>query len=75
MQFLQAKNGNNKLGVYSNLPYAIDGIEIEEDGILMRLVSYYGNSIYVRYRDIKELKKEFNVVNAIGEIEKYKEYG
>lgn len=74
MQFLQAKNINNKLGTRNNLPYAIDNIIIEENDILLDLTSYAGNRIYVRYKSIEELKREFNIVDAIGDIEEYKEY-
>lgn len=75
MQFLQAKNGNNKLDIRDNLPYAIDNIIIEEDGILLDLTSYVGNRVYVRYKNIEELKKEFDVIDSIGEIKgEYKEY-
>ncbi len=74
MQFLQAKNGNNKLNTRDNLPYAIDNIIIEEDDILLDLTSYVGNRIYVRYKNIEELKREFDIVDAIGDIEEYKEY-
>ena len=76
MQFLQAKSGDNKLGIHNNLPYAIDNIIIEEGGdILLYLTNYVGNRIYVRYKSIEELKKEFNVIDSIGEIKgEYKEY-
>jgi len=75
MQFLQAKNINNKLGTHNNLPYAIDNIIIEEEGdILLYLTSYGGNRVYVRYKSIEDLKEEFDVVDAIGDIEEYKEY-
>ena len=56
MQFLQAKNGDNKLGIRNNLPYAIDNIIIEKDDILLYLTSYGGNRVYVRYKSIEELK-------------------
>lgn len=75
MQFLQAKNINNKLGIRNNLPYAIDNIIIEEgDDILLDLTNYVGNRIYVRYKSIEELKEEFDVVDSIGEIKEYKEF-
>ena len=74
MQFLQAKSEKNKLGVRDNLPYAIDNIIIEEDDILLDLTSYVGNRIYVRYKSVEELKREFDIVDAIGDIEEYKEY-
>jgi hypothetical protein len=75
MQFLQAKNINNKLGTRNNLPYAIDNIIIEEDDILLDLTSYVGNRVYVRYKNIEELKKEFDVIDSIEEIKgEYKEY-
>ena len=66
MQFLQAKNGDNKLDTRNNLPYAIDNIIIEEDDILLSLTSYAGNRIYVRYESIEDLKREFDVIDAIG---------
>ena len=56
MQFLQAKSGDNKLGIRNNLPYAIDNIIIEENDILLDLTSYVGNRVYVRYKSIEELK-------------------
>lgn len=75
MQFLQAKSGDNKLNVRNNLPYAIDNIIIEEGGdILLYLTNYVGNRIYVRYKSIDKLKEEFDIVDAIGDIEEYKEY-
>lgn len=74
MQFLQAKSRDNKLGICSNLPYAIDNIIIEEDDILLDLTSYASNHIYVRYKSIEELKKEFDVIDSIGEIREYKEF-
>lgn len=75
MQFLQAKSGDNKLGIRNNLPYAIDNIIIEEDDILLDLTNYVGNRIYVRYESIEDLKEEFNVIDSIGEIKReYKEY-
>lgn len=74
MQFLQAKNGNNKLDTRNNLPYAIDNIIIEEDDILLYLTSYGGNRIYVRYKSVEELKKEFDVIDSIGEMKEYKQY-
>lgn len=74
MQFLQAKSGDNKLNTRDNLPYAIDNIIIEKDDILLDLTSYTGNRIYVRYESIEELKREFNIVDVIGDIEEYKEY-
>lgn len=75
MQFLQAKSGDNKLDTRNNLPYAIDNIIIEEDDILLDLTNYVGNRIYVRYKSIEELKKEFDVIDSIGEIKgEYKEY-
>ena len=75
MQFLQAKSGDNKLGIRNNLPYAIDNIIIEEGGdILLYLTNYVGNRIYVRYKSIEELKEEFDVIDAIGEMKEYKEY-
>ena len=74
MQFLQAKSGDNKLGIRNNLPYAIDNIIIEEDDILLYLTSYAGNRIYVRYESIDKLKEEFDIVDAIGDIEEYKKY-
>lgn len=74
MQFLQAKSGDNKLDTRNNLPYAIDNIIIEKDDILLDLTSYAGNRIYVRYKSVEELKREFNIVDAIGDIEEYKEY-
>lgn len=74
MQFLQAKSGNNKLHAYDNLPYAIDNIFIQEDSILINLIDYAGIRLDVRYKDITELKKEFNIINSIREIRKYKEY-
>ena len=74
MQFLQAKSKNNKLYVYNNLPYAIESIKIEETGILINLVNYEDTRIYVRYKSIEELKKEFDVIDSIGEIREYKEF-
>lgn len=74
MQFLQAKSGDNKLDTRNNLPYAIDNIIIEKDDILLDLTSYAGNRIYVRYKGIEELKKEFDIIDSIGEIKEYKEY-
>lgn len=75
MQFLQAKNRDNKLNTRNNLPYAIDNIIIEKEGdILLYLTSYGGNRVYVRYKSIEELKKEFDVIDAIGEMKEYKEY-
>lgn len=75
MQFLQAKNINNKLGTRNNLPYAIDNIIIEEGGdILLDLTNYVGNRIYVRYESIEDLKREFDVIDSIGEMKEYKEY-
>lgn len=75
MQFLQAKSGDNKLGIRNNLPYAIDNIIIEEGGdILLDLTNYVGNRIYVRYESIEDLKREFDVIDSIGEIKEYKEY-
>lgn len=74
MQFLQAKSGDNKLGIRSNLPYAIDNIIIEENDILLNLTSYASNRIYVRYKSIEDLKKEFDVIDSIGEIREYKEF-
>lgn len=76
MQFLQAKSGDNKLGIRNNLPYAIDNIIIEKEGdILLYLTSYGGNRVYVRYKSVEELKKEFDVIDSIGEIKgEYKEY-
>ena len=74
MQFLQAKSGDNKLDTRNNLPYAIDNIIIEKDDILLDLTSYAGNCIYVRYESIDKLKEEFDIVDAIGDIEEYKEY-
>ena len=76
MQFLQAKSGDNKLGIRNNLPYAIDNIIIEKGGdILLYLTSYGGNRVYVRYKSIEELKKEFDVIDSIEEIKgEYKEY-
>lgn len=74
MQFLQAKSGDNKLNTRNNLPYAIDNIIIEEDDILLDLTNYVGNRIYVRYESIEELKKEFDVIDSIGEMKEYKEY-
>ena len=75
MQFLQAKSERNKLGIRNNLPYAIESIKIEENGILINLSNYVGNRIYVRYRSIEDLKKEFNVIDSIGEIKgEYKEF-
>lgn len=75
MQFLQAKSGNNKLGIHNNLPYAIDNIIIEEDDILLDLTDYVGNRIYVRYESIEDLKEEFDIIDSIGEIKgEYKEY-
>lgn len=74
MQFLQAKSGDNKLNTRNNLPYAIDNIIIEKDDILLYLTSYVGNRIYVRYKSIDKLKEEFDIIDAIGDIEEYKEY-
>ena len=74
MQFLQAKSENNKLNTCDNLPYAIDNIIIEEDDILLDLTSYVGNRVYVRYESIEELKKEFDVIDSIGEMKEYKQY-
>ena len=74
MQFLQAKNGDNKLGIRNNLPYAIDNIIIEEDDILLDLTSYVGNRIYVRYESIEDLKEEFDIIDSIGEMKEYEEY-
>jgi len=74
MQFLQAKSINNKLNTRDNLPYAIDNIIIEENDILLYLTSYVGNRIYVRYESIEDLKKEFDVIDSIGEMKEYKEY-
>lgn len=75
MQFLQAKSGDNKLNTRNNLPYAIDNIIIEKDDILLDLTSYAGNRVYVRYKSIEDLKKEFNVIDSIEEIKgEYKEY-
>ena len=74
MQFLQAKSGDNKLNTRDNLPYTIDNIIIEKNDILLYLTSYGGNRIYVRYESIEELKKEFDVIDSIGEIKGYKEY-
>lgn len=75
MQFLQAKNINNKLGIRNNLPYAIDNIIIEENNILLDLTNYVGSRIYVRYESIEDLKREFDVIDSIGEIKgEYKEY-
>ena len=74
MQFLQAKNGDNKLDIRNNLPYAIDNIIIEEDDILLDLTSYVGNRIYVRYESIEDLKEEFDIIDSIGEMKEYEEY-
>ena len=74
MQFLQAKNINNKLGIRNNLPYAIDNIIIEKDDILLDLTGYAGNRIYVRYESIEDLKEEFDIIDSIGEMKEYKEY-
>ena len=74
MQFLQAKSGDNKLNTRDNLPYTIDNIIIEEDDILLDLTSYVGNRVYVRYKSVEELKREFDIVDAIEDIEEYKEY-
>lgn len=75
MQFLQAKSGDNKLNTRNNLPYAIDNIIIEKDDILLYLTSYGGNRVYVRYKSIEDLRKEFNVIDSIEEIKgEYKEF-
>ena len=75
MQFLQAKNEKNKLGIRNNLPYAIESIKIEEkNDILINLVNYEGTRVYVRYKSIEDLKKEFDVIDSIGEIREYKEF-
>ena len=75
MQFLQAKSGDNKLGIRNNLPYAIDNIIIEKDDILLYLTNYGGNRIYVRYKSIEDLKEEFDVIDSILEIKgEYKEF-
>lgn len=74
MQFLQAKHKNNKLNIRNNLPYAIDNITIEENGILVNLTSFNGITMYVRYSDVMELKKDFDVINAFDKIKEYKEY-
>ena len=74
MQFLQAKSGDNKLGICNNLPYAIDNIIIEKDDILLYLTSYGGNRIYVRYESIEDLKEEFDIIDSIGEMKEYEEY-
>ena len=74
MQFLQAKNGDNKLDIRNNLPYAIDNIIIEEDDILLDLTSYVGNRMYVRYESIEDLKEEFDIIDSIGEMKEYEEY-
>ena len=75
MQFLQAKSANNKLDARNNLPYAIESIKIEQNGILINLNNYVGNRTHVRYKSVEDLKKEFDIVDSIGEIKKvYKEY-
>ena len=74
MQFLQAKSGDNKLGIRNNLPYAIDNIIIEKDDIFLYLTSYVGNRIYVRYESIEDLKEEFDIIDSIGEMKEYEEY-
>ena len=74
MQFLQAKSGDNKLDTRNNLPYAIDNIIIEKDDILLDLTGYAGNRIYVRYKSVEDLNREFDIVDAIGDIEEYNEY-
>lgn len=74
MQFLQAKHKNNKLNIRNNLPYAIDNIIIEEDGILINLTSFNGITMYVRYKSIAELRNDFDVINAFDKIKEYKEY-
>ena len=75
MQFLQAKSEKNKLNTRNNLPYAIENIKIEENSILINLSNYVGNRAYVRYKSIEDLKKEFDVIDSIGEIRgEYKEF-
>ena len=74
MQFIQAKSSMNKLEVLDNLPYAIDRIEILESGIGLYLTDSFGQDKYVCYRDIEELKKEWNIVNSYCDLEAYKEY-
>lgn len=74
MQFLQAKNGDNKLHARNNLPYAIDEIKIEGDCMLINVTSYDGVTMYTRYKSLDRLRKDFDVIDAIGEMREYKEY-
>lgn len=74
MQYIQARRLDNKLGMKDNLPLAIDKvIFLQSGGILLDLNTCNGERIYLSYSNLDWFRDDFNVVNSINKLEKYRE--
>jgi hypothetical protein len=73
MQFIQAKRLNNKLGVRDNQPYIIKEVVFTKGGFRLLLIDIKNKETVLGYNSLDWFRKDFDIVDSIGEIKEYRE--
>ena len=73
VQYLQPRTAANKLGERVNSIWAIEKIEISQNGLLLTLSDVeFGEKKYVAYGSLEELIKDCKVLKGMNEADEIK---